>query len=91
MKLSENVKPFTWVIKVSCNKNGEKSGSLCTGFAINIDKYDFKNRIEENDLVLMSCAHSIEKNSIVSIKFRRVGDKNFDWKPRYCPLSSIGT
>lgn len=79
MKLSENVKPFTWVIKVSCQKNGEKpTASLCTGFAINIDKYDFKNRIAENDLVLMTCAHSFEKNSRVLIEVRRVGDNNFD-------------
>ena len=87
MNLSENVKPFTWVVKVTCNKNGEKTtASLCTGFAINIDKYDFKNRVEENDLVLMTCANSIEKDSIVSIKVRRVVDKNFDLEAKMSSL-----
>jgi hypothetical protein len=66
MKLSERLKPCTWLIKVSYKEKNDEFETDATGFALKVDKKTLLDPIEENDLVLMTCAHYILKSGQLS-------------------------
>jgi hypothetical protein len=83
MKLSERLKRCTWLIKVSYKEKNDEFETDATGFALKVDKKTLLDPIEENDLVLMTCAHYIPKSKC-SIAVRRFEDNCFlEARPLY--------
>ncbi|KAL6584613.1 hypothetical protein OROMI_003902 [Orobanche minor] len=79
MELSQKLKPLTWLIKVSYCIDLDDLETYCTGFALNVDKKAMGDSVKENDLVIMTCAHSFPQ-SIHNITVRRLEEIGFEWE-----------
>ncbi|AES98090.2 putative peptidase S1, PA clan [Medicago truncatula] len=81
MRLSENGNKFTYLIKVCHEVDDKYVVTNATGFAIDIDyyakKFEVKNPLKENDLVLVTCAHALNDKSNATIEVRRLEDQEF--------------
>ncbi|KAG9154646.1 hypothetical protein Leryth_021141 [Lithospermum erythrorhizon] len=68
-KLSDELKRVTWVIKIDDGKP-----TVATGFAIKFR--DFMN-VNDEDVLLLSCAHILNNKEKYSIMARKIDDKGF--------------